>query len=436
MAANTGIGLTAQEYYYYADGAPDLILARSNVWTPNYSAQGHIFIPPWNPQGDFILEASQFRKNESNGVFLMAEQPTGDNTYYLNIFSLSNFGAGIGRFEVFSNPGGQLPQVFSTETYYSIRLQVVNNAATLSVGDETVNFTYNRPRSAIRTVIGGAFPGPGFFLSGQITKLRLTDIQTPTNSRFYGSMVSSESMPTSTILVDELGELVPVGGTYTSENTDANNTVTEVGGLYTFVGTGSLFTFIVNNNFTVGNFYTISIEAVIRTGEIKLQWLGLNEAIGTITDSGRHTFTWRQGAVGLIIGARNLNESFDFDVRIVEESQTTNGILTNFPTTQPWAPVLLTNQAYLGNRQDLSFLNGIDVNGMTMSAAAGGSGIIGSWAPNDPPAVGSLLSSGTTQVRVLTRSGNDITYESVTGTNENIQSAFEYPNVFDIEPPP
>ena len=42
--------------------------------------------------------------------------------------------------------------------------------------------------------------------TGQITNLRLTDLDTPANSRFYRSVISSETMPDSLVLVDELGD--------------------------------------------------------------------------------------------------------------------------------------------------------------------------------------------------------------------------------------
>ena len=42
MAANTGVGLTAQEFYYWAQGAEDLEPVTRNIWTPNHLTTNYI----------------------------------------------------------------------------------------------------------------------------------------------------------------------------------------------------------------------------------------------------------------------------------------------------------------------------------------------------------------------------------------------------------
>ena len=122
---------------------------------------------------------------------------------------------------------------------------------------------------------------------------------------------------------------------------------------------------------------------------------------------------------------------------IVDELRdgSTNGTLTNFPAAQPWVPVLGTNQAYLGNRNDVSFTDGISTTLNIVSSWDQQQGVFGSWVSNRP-AVGSLLSSGVVTVQVIGHppGNHDVSYSVASGTDPEIQAAFEYPNVFNIQP--
>ena len=42
MGANTGIGLSAQQYYYYGAGLEDLVTAEGVSWTPNFTGNATI----------------------------------------------------------------------------------------------------------------------------------------------------------------------------------------------------------------------------------------------------------------------------------------------------------------------------------------------------------------------------------------------------------
>ena len=112
----------------------------------------------------------------------------------------------------------------------------------------------------------------------------------------------------------------------------------------------------------------------------------------------------------------------------------TNGTLTNFPAAQPWVPVLGTNQAYLSGRTGGGFTNGINTTSNTMTAADP-AGVLGSWG-STPPVVGSNFARAGAQVQVTAVNNTDITYSVTSGTTEEIQAAFEYPNVLTITPPP
>ena len=64
-------------------------------------------------------------------------------------------------------------------------------------------------------------------------------------------------------------------------------------------------------------------------------------------------------------------------------------------------------------------------------SATDAAGLVGSLGAT-PPVVGSNFQSGTSLVQVTAVSGGDATYAIANGTNPQIQSAFEYPNVFDM----
>ena len=63
---------------------------------------------------------------------------------------------------------------------------------------ETIN-----PAGIVR--FGSRWNNVGFF-DGQIHSIRLTDLDNPENSRFYPSVIRSESIPDDLVLVDELGQ--------------------------------------------------------------------------------------------------------------------------------------------------------------------------------------------------------------------------------------
>ena len=58
--------------------------------------------------------------------------------------------------------------------------------------------------------------GTDFPFNGQISNLRLTDLDTPSNSRYYPSTIISATQPTTTVLVDELGDGTLTNGTLTN----------------------------------------------------------------------------------------------------------------------------------------------------------------------------------------------------------------------------
>ena len=113
----------------------------------------------------------------------------------------------------------------------------------------------------------------------------------------------------------------------------------------------------------------------------------------------------------------------------------TNGTLTNFPPAQRWVPVLGTNQAYSGLFNDINFNNGVSLN-LRHITSNSNSNVLGSWGMVGRPTIGSLLISGSVILQVVQYPTSTFTvvYATASGTDPEIQAAFEYPNVFNIQP--
>ena len=159
MGGVTDIGLTAQEFYYYGAGLEDLQADRRGFWTPNYSNQGFVQIPPMNPQGDFILEVSFYRRSTIGGIFIISNQPATNNQYDLNIYTTGNYESGQGRVEVFGNANSASEQNLGLGEVYSVKLSVTSGQSVLSVNGQETEFTYTRQPRSTRASIGSAAQG-------------------------------------------------------------------------------------------------------------------------------------------------------------------------------------------------------------------------------------------------------------------------------------
>ena len=189
--AKTGFGLTVQEYYYWAEGLQDPIPAPTrHDWTVNYNAQAYVQVPEWeSSNGQVEFELFLGSTNEQNFI-----APSGSDAFanpvVLTLRS-GEFGCSSNRRITSFIDNTQLIRganggVFSqVGVLYRVRIEISENASVLFLA-----------ASSSRTN----------FSIGQISNLRLTDLDNPANSRHYPSVINAADMPDSAVLVDVLGD--------------------------------------------------------------------------------------------------------------------------------------------------------------------------------------------------------------------------------------
>ena len=416
---------------------------RRHRWAVNYDDGPYVQIPPWNPRGSFTIS---FDINSPASVLATS-----------HVFG--RFSGTEASFNIGITSGG--------------KWRLTNQTTTISTPDYISGFT-----SALITVEGGnlvfrqgdteffnvtALPDGSYFVdtiganrnagatddyreewTGQISNFRLTDLQDPTNSRYYPGVINSAVMPDSGVLVDVLDsgiELIDFENPVSANNEFQLNSE----GFYDV--NGSLFSNIEWNiplNNTNSVFY-IEIDAIVTSGALSVfirdsrgndnAWFAItvdsqneniqrNFRLDNFTGSNPQIFI--ECTTGVVVGV----------IRRFSVVARTDGIITNPDANQPYVPLLAQNQHYLSGNDDGDFSNGIDTTNNMMTSAAGASNLAGSWSGNQP-AVGSLLSSNNAAiVRVTAHTGNDqITYAVEQGTTEQIQLGYQYPEVFTVTPP-
>ena len=400
-----------------------LVPVTRNIWTPNYGV-GFVRILEWSPAGDSIVSFDYFHRI---------------NDAFTNLTGATD-GAGFLPFRIAVSTQGRI--VFDTGTLLLNGEEAISGVSPVPEGLNEIAITFPVQAAPLNKI--GSRSDGSEQADGQIRNIRLTDLETPSNSRFYRSVIRSEAMPDSAVLVDELGTpedliqtsnvLLSMGATETSP------------GVYLLQPLSSSVNFrnpgIVTNGFYRYRFelfedsgigariiiYGDSNILVFPEGESGLT-NGIHSGIVQITGTQTGSLS------NAVIIQRTGSGSGSIGVRGVEIERVTDGILESFPTDQTWVPVLGTNQAYLGNRTEGSFVGGVSVPNRRMTASPGPSGLIGSFSSNRP-VVGSLLISDNTflQVTELLSGNNEIEYATASGTDEQIQAEFQYPNVFDVDP--
>ena len=164
-------------------------------WTPNYTGAGFVTIPEWSPAGDHQIDFNLI--NRANSGFLL----TADNLIsriYIRLGNRLAIGNTLGNFPIASG--------VNKVSLLAVGLDVSVSINNIEVG--TVTHPPNRVTAPI-DFIGREYNAPTSVqrLDGQIYNLRLTDLDTPSNSRFYPGLITSATRPTTTVLVDELGPM-------------------------------------------------------------------------------------------------------------------------------------------------------------------------------------------------------------------------------------
>lgn len=392
-------------------------------WTPNYSGVGYVVIPAWQPAGDFEISFQTLRKDVFRvDTFLSGLLQLRDTT-------VLDTGGGFRFFSYIGVGLGAIAAVRVTADLNNVEASSIDNVLTLDVDGMTNSVTGGIHRNI--EVIGGRSTVSQ--LDGQLYNLRLTDLDNPSNSRFYPSLIESVDMPDGLELVDELGPK------------DITNTVRPGGR-----GNG-------NEQITSYSEGVLSIERISGTGSIGVGFFSTRKTIiaNVIESSGAgfrsqgqdveagQTFTmFTEGsndATRLVFDLASTTVG-DIGTLTLRFFEVTDGTLTNFPAAQPWVPVLGDGQAYNSGHTNGSgtFINGAGTGpfGPWITRFLDTSGIGASWSNKDDIfPVGSLIKNGlvVAQRRPTGMEGAVNALFATLNTDEEFQAAFEYPNVFDID---
>ena len=430
MAVNTGIGLTPQEFYYYAAGAEDLQADRRGFWTPNYSGAGFVQIPEWRPAGSYRVELDFYAdSSRTNNPSLILGGSHTLESIYLNISLDSRVQLFVDSIAVISIPG------VPSDTLLNCTITNIDNNLSLIVGDgsgSATNVPFMNDEGVTR--IGNSTSSNNPF-DGQIRNLRLTDIDNPQNSRFYPSIIRSENMPTDLVLVDELGQTTPDNRFLNWESANRGALVSESNNGRTVVTRSNIVgvangTRTVLQRLTEGQVYRYTCD----NDNVTLSVFNVDFSSLSVGLTGVNIFIAPSNRIFLYIAPKQVNRDETCNISL---NEVTTGTLTNFPAAQPWVPLLGTNQAYLGNLTDGPWTRGVRLDERRLTSALNNPtvGEKGSFQNGSIP-VGSILSAGKVILQVFTSSSSSdaVTYAVVSGTDAEIQAAFEYPNVFDIQP--
>ena len=433
MGADTGVGLTAAEFFGIAVGAlSPLVPIQLLQWTPNYSGAGFVQITEWEPDNNFEITVVFYRDQTAVDSDIWGHRTQNNKLIYQQ---------STNTIRLRPNPGGallELSGILGGLNFLRLSKTGTDIVADLNGSETTIpNVSFSEIN------VFGASNGV-LEWDGQIHTIRLTDLDNPANSRFYRSIIDSVTLPDSLVLRDELG--TPV-----NQNLDDDLTTwTQTSGAtvtsptsFIVSSTNAGIAEAVGEN---GRFYRITvdrnvpIDIQIRTGSSPQ---GGNPLLGVIpAGTGVFSTTYLQVPPVIVPNAdpgiylrtsTGTDQEIIFNSIVVEE--VTDGILTDFPAAQRWVPVLMTNQAYFSNRSDSGWVRGVrtGINGLT--SEPGSSEISGSLLESSVT-VGSLLRSGSVFVQLteIISGRDEFRYAIASGTNAQIQAAFEYPNVFDIDP--
>ncbi len=402
MAANTGIGLTAQQYYYFGSGLDNLVEDQGLSWTLNYSRMGYVAIPEWRPAGRFRVEFTMRVVDPAHlaqHLFDNTAEPGNRTVIFLQSAQRNIFYQGS------SSPTRITVTSFEYENSMVVSLDADATGVSGFTGFNLIG---------IRSNLIEAF-------DGQLHTIRLTDLENPSNSRFYPSIIRSDTMPSELVLVDELGDgatngtltnfpaaqpWVPVLGTgqgYAGDFTEG----AWISGVNTSVR--RITSSLTNNSQPVKGSFALGtppVGSVVRSGSVVLQV--------TVSAAGTDSFTYApaNGTPAQIQAAFQHPNVFQID------------------------PFDSATEAYCGDltRND-GFILGVNTGDLRITSV--GLNIQGSFLNNVAPLLGNHLTAGNGSVILITAGGgSSVNYTVVRGTNEEIQQGFQWPNHFTVTPPP
>ena len=424
----TGIGLTAEEFYFGSGGSGDPIppVPAGRTWTPNYSGVGSVQITEWQPSENYQISGT-FNLNRNNTIVGSAED--GANEGYIFITLDRDIEIGISG----NNQRFSFGDIVRRDIDFVFTVNGQNLTLTMN------NITHSTTGAFGRLSYIGRWSGAGRLANGQIRNLRLTDLQNEQNSRFYPSIIRSEDMPTDLTLVDELDSPIDQNIDMDFRNWRSSSTTnttqdtftptrTSTTGVYMSVGRAGV-------QYTLEFDYDIpSLIQVIASGSGTSAGLLLT-TLQAGSGRGAITFIMPDSDQGIYFRGPRPSANIPFTIQNVRLFIVTNGALTEFPEFQLWVPVLMANQAYLGGFSQGNFVRGVNVHDRQLTSLGSSIIPVGSWGTARPTIGSNFLASGVVlRVESYPSGSFSVTYAIANGTDAEIQAAFEYPNVFDIQP--
>ncbi len=256
--------------------------------------------------------------------------------------------------------------------------------------------------------------------TGQITDYRV-------DGRHYPSVIRSETMPDSLVLVDELGD-----GTTDGILTDFPAAQPWV----PVLGSGQAY---LSNLTGSGGFVNglradparVAMTSLVGDDGVSGSWGSQTPPVGSILTS---------NAVVCQVTSRPTPETIDL---VLSGSSTRDEIQAayEYPNVFDVDVFDSATEAYAGDFNASGFIRGVNViAGSITRNATGGSGVFGSWsAPTSSRFnIGDILTVGngaSVSVRSFSDTGNTFSYDVITGTPEQIQTGFQWPNHFTVTPP-
>ncbi|WP_163370930.1 hypothetical protein [Endozoicomonas acroporae] len=374
-------------------------------FTPNYNGvNSYVEIPEWKPEGDFEIECDVYVT--SIGTY---KSVIGDSADFSLIGTRESF-----DYWYFDNQKTTMP--------------LTNGFQHLRFASKDYSQVPSYRRNA--KILGAYFSRAGSIAAnfkGQISNLRLIDLDNPSNSRYYPGVIYSYvdknatdvPMPQSAVLMEEWGK----GEEIQDQQNPLPSMWSKDGDIYTKTATGWSGLMIADTG-RIGDVIKVECTAI---HNMKIYGNGS----GYVLTPNTPTYL-KVGSQCVIDGLNSTDSGW---VEGLKVTKVTHGILNNFGTTQPYVPLLGDREEYLGEYSLApNYLRGLrrDNNHMTSHSTTGRFGSFRGDARNRIP-VGSVVShNGITNV-ITNEFRDDATITAA--WSQEAQHAFQYPNTFKVIKP-
>lgn len=369
------------------------------AWASGYNgvnAFGEIQV--WSTLGKCEISCDVYVNDTHGYIFTSGDRRT---RFYLRSTGLTFVG----------DAGSQIP----LEAYIDGDAVDVNGDHPLGIGWHQLRAVY--ATGSVR-FIGSRHDGAEAW-NGQISNIKLTDLEDPENTRFYDGILktyvdpdsSDVSVPTDFVLVDRFGsKQVLFNDTIPLPEGSGYQTVKVYDGLVV----GRMYYIKASSNLPQYNLIGSDISGYINR-RLDQFFIATSTTLHVKSD-------------GSGIGPDR--------VYIMELSESTDGRLLNFGNSQPWVPLLGDRDEYNGDYTNGDWLRGIASNLFTSTSTKSRPGSYLGKALTKIPTHSKLVSN---KVVILVKDSNghssNILINRGEHTTEEIQKAFQYPNVFKVIKP-